>query len=229
MLLSHPKLSTGNHFDLAIRNWENALAIDPNQYIWRRRIQQFGPILEKPYPFYDWVPKARKEILARGETPKTQPIFLTESELASPRQKPGNQAEAAVSPDPSNSLTRDFQNVDSSISIIPSKPKPGDSFRVFINLSLKNSELVSWNNESLPAQIYIPKSDFSSRPILKMWRQFPNEAHSDELRIFDFELQMPIKPNEQNTIECFVVVDLCDKKTGLCFSRRIDLTFLPAR
>ena len=46
------------------------LDIDPNQYIWRRRIQQYGPRLDKPYPFYDWgAASAREEIAARGETP----------------------------------------------------------------------------------------------------------------------------------------------------------------
>ena len=32
-------------------------------------MQQYGPRLDKPYPFYDWVETAREEIRARGETP----------------------------------------------------------------------------------------------------------------------------------------------------------------
>ncbi|MFQ5677507.1 MAG: hypothetical protein ACE5G1_16580, partial [bacterium] len=56
-------------FQAAVENWVKALEIDPNQYIWRRRIQQYGPRLDKPYPFYDWVPKARREIKERGERP----------------------------------------------------------------------------------------------------------------------------------------------------------------
>ena len=56
-------------FQAAVDAWKGALDIDPNQYIWRRRIQQYGPRLDKPYPFYDWVPQAREEIAARGETP----------------------------------------------------------------------------------------------------------------------------------------------------------------
>ena len=38
-------------FQRAIDAWGQALALDPNQYIWRRRIQQYGPRLDKPYPF----------------------------------------------------------------------------------------------------------------------------------------------------------------------------------
>jgi len=69
-------------FELALRSWETALAADDRQYIWRRRIQQYGPRMDKPYPFYDWVAKAQKEIRARGETPIPLPVALTGAELA---------------------------------------------------------------------------------------------------------------------------------------------------
>ncbi|MCH8054071.1 MAG: tetratricopeptide repeat protein, partial [Planctomycetes bacterium] len=51
----------------AVGQWGEALATNPNQYIWRRRIQQYGPRLDKPYNFYSWVEQARSEIKARGE------------------------------------------------------------------------------------------------------------------------------------------------------------------
>ncbi|MEL6527368.1 MAG: hypothetical protein AAFQ07_16825, partial [Chloroflexota bacterium] len=56
-------------FTNAVTHWTAALNHDPNNYIWRRRIQQYGPRLDKPYSFYDWVSDARSEIEARGETP----------------------------------------------------------------------------------------------------------------------------------------------------------------
>ena len=56
-------------FARAVKHWRRALDIDPNQYIWRRRIQQYGPRLNKPYSFYDWVRQARQELTARGENP----------------------------------------------------------------------------------------------------------------------------------------------------------------
>ena len=36
-------------FQAAIDAWCRALELDPNQYIWRRRIEQYGPRLTKPY------------------------------------------------------------------------------------------------------------------------------------------------------------------------------------
>ena len=54
-------------FQAAIDTWGRALDLDPNQYIWRRRIQQYGPRLDKPYAFYDWIEAAEKDLHARGQ------------------------------------------------------------------------------------------------------------------------------------------------------------------
>ena len=59
----------GTDFQTAVNHWSKARSIHPNQYIWRRRIEQYGPRLEKPYPFYDWVETATREIGARGDQP----------------------------------------------------------------------------------------------------------------------------------------------------------------
>jgi hypothetical protein len=48
-------------FQRALDHWQAALGLDPNQYIWRQRTQQYGPRLEKPYSSYDWVEKAHAD------------------------------------------------------------------------------------------------------------------------------------------------------------------------
>ena len=62
---------------VAVDFWSMALQEDPNQYIYRRRIQQYGARLGKPYPFYDWVESAQAEIRERGETPVDLTVPLT--------------------------------------------------------------------------------------------------------------------------------------------------------
>ena len=69
-------------FRKAVEHWERALALDSNQYIWRRRIQQYGPRLDKPYPFYDWIPEARADIEARGQSPVTLAVEPAGAEFA---------------------------------------------------------------------------------------------------------------------------------------------------
>ena len=67
------------NFDEAAKFWSEALAANPNQYIWRRRIQQYGPRQDKPYPFYDWIETAQREIRERGEQPIELSADLTAS------------------------------------------------------------------------------------------------------------------------------------------------------
>jgi hypothetical protein len=62
--------------------WRRALAGDSGQYIWRRRLQQYGATGGKPYSFYAWVEQARREIRARGETPVKLTVELTGPERA---------------------------------------------------------------------------------------------------------------------------------------------------
>jgi len=52
-------------FQKAVEQWSAALEIDPNQYIWCRRIQQYGPRLDKPYSFYDWSILSQRQVSSR--------------------------------------------------------------------------------------------------------------------------------------------------------------------
>src|SRR5215469_3607288 len=87
-------------FQKAVEQWSAALEIDPNQYIWRRRIQQYGPRLDKPYPFYDWVATARKEIAVRGETPVPLSVEPAGAEIAHPEKTFAGSQGNVKEPDP---------------------------------------------------------------------------------------------------------------------------------
>lgn len=55
----------------AMAHWKRAVALDKGQYIWRRRVQQYSSPKDRPYTFYNWMDKAKKEIEARGDKPPT--------------------------------------------------------------------------------------------------------------------------------------------------------------
>ncbi len=67
-------------FAQAVAGWQAALALNPRQYIWRRRIQQYGPALDKPYPFYPWIDEAREALRDRGVEPAPLRAGLSTSE-----------------------------------------------------------------------------------------------------------------------------------------------------
>ena len=108
-----------NDFERAHQHWNQALTINPNQYIWRRRIEQYGPKLTKPYPFYNWVEKAISEIKARGEVPVELSVPLTGTETAiNGRSKAQDESE---NPDPEAKIFADENNfVSVSSTIVPS-------------------------------------------------------------------------------------------------------------
>lgn len=78
--MRYDRTSTPADFRASVAAWSQALEAKPNQYIWRRRIQQYGPRLDKPYPFYGWIATAQQEISARGETPIELPVALSHTE-----------------------------------------------------------------------------------------------------------------------------------------------------
>ena len=108
-------------FQAAVTAWSQALELDPNQYIWRRRIEQYGPRLAKPYPFYDWVEQARDEITSRGQ----KPIELAEepygSELASPSRGSLKATEqVSDEPDPLGRINRDRRHlIEAEVVVVP--------------------------------------------------------------------------------------------------------------
>ena len=91
-------------FRQAVEHWEAALDVDPNNYIWRRRIQQYGPRLDKPYPFYDWVPTARAAIEARGAAPVPLEVEPGGAEFAEPAETFVTADETVSEPDPDNRI-----------------------------------------------------------------------------------------------------------------------------
>ncbi|HMQ23021.1 MAG TPA: hypothetical protein PKE00_11065, partial [Planctomycetota bacterium] len=75
-------------FQAAIDAWTRAIDAAPQNYIYRRRIQQYGPRLDKPYPFYDWVEEARNDLKQRGHEPPPLLVEPEGAEVARPLNKP---------------------------------------------------------------------------------------------------------------------------------------------
>ena len=120
-------------FQAAIDAWGRALELDPNQYIWRRRIEQYGPRLAKPYAFYDWVVQAKAEISRRGETPVPLTVEPYGSELAGPVRDVLAEASAPFEPDPKGQIHRDEQRlIEAEVVVVPTRVRPGQAARVHV-------------------------------------------------------------------------------------------------
>ena len=213
-------------FQAAIHNWGTALQLDPNQYIWRRRIQQYGPRLEKPYPFYDWVPEAEEAIRTRGETPVELSVRPDGAEIASPVQR-FTAAEPAVEPDPLGRVVRIKPgNVTAEVTLVPDTVAPGQTVRVHVVLRLdavQKTEL-HWNNEEAdPLRLWLDFPDgwdVSNRLLLSAVPQTPT---SNEPRSLEFEVRVPASASNSGSVFAYALFHVCEEADGICRFARLDI------
>lgn len=205
-------------FQAAINAWGRALDIDPNQYIYRRRIQQYGPRLTKPYPFYDWVVRARSELSSQGQ----QPVKLISEPVGAEIAEPATDVQPAIgayeSPDPRGRIDQDLEKLVSlSVTVVPGTIAKGEAVRVHLELRPQGS--AHWNNEAEPLTIWIDVPDGCSveKPLL-LARQ-PEQPESSEIRSLDFEFKTA-KDTSLDTIRGYALYYVCEDQRGQCLYRR---------
>ncbi len=211
-----------NDFQAAVVAWGTALDLDPNQYIWRRRIQQYGPRLDKPYPFYDWVPEAEAAIRARGEKPIALPVRPVGAEIAKPSKTFAIQSEKPKNPDPAGKLTRETKSVIVEAVTVPAQVKPGSSVRVHLTLRLAPTTTDHWNNEAEPLRVWVdpPEGVPVSERLVRA--EQPRTVTSQEERTVGFEIQLPKTASGTIRIPVFAVYHVCNDDGGQCRFVRTD-------
>lgn len=210
-------------FMQAVNHWTAALNYDPNNYIWRRRIQQYGPRLDKPYPFYDWVLQARADIQARGDEPIILSIEPAGAEFAAPMQNFDTQLKQS-NPDPDNRIYQDTEPlILADIVVVPPQIVAGESVRVHI--TLRTSQDAHWNNEVDDTLLWLHEADQwqIDRPLQTVAKG--DGDTSNENRHFEVELRstsdMPIG---QQLINAYSLYYICEDVNGICLYRRQDFT-----
>ena len=220
----------------AVNRWGLALSVNPNQYIWRRRIQQYGPRLDKPYNFYFWVGEARKAIAARGETPVKLSVEPLGSELAPPARPDKSAGAVSASGEgftmaksckaTTDRLLRDTQNfvvVDTIVT--PARVRPGHRVRVRANFRVNDKTRPYWNNEADDLAMCL--EPLSGARIGEASLTFANPAQPEtrEPRTLEFEVAVDdsAEPGPL-TIDAYALYYVCENKGGKCRYLRKDFT-----
>ena len=206
----------------AVEAWNRALVADPDQYIWRRRLQQYGPRLSKPYPFYDWVPDARSDIRDRGDEPVELTTEPQGSEFADPADESADLPETASDQRPDARVTEDpGRLIAVDPVVIPPVAPPGHTVRIHLFLK-PNQELdAHWNNEAGFSEAWVDPPEG--------WLASPEHQHlppgsgdvSSETRHIESEVTIP-EDAGSSTVE--IPIDLfyygCEGRSGVCVYRR---------
>jgi len=220
-------------FQNAVAAWTRALSLDPANYIWRRRIQQYGPRLEKPYPFYDWIAGARKDLEDRGETPASLVAEPIGSEIAHPaRRFAASAAEAgsaagAPEPDPQGKLPRDEKGlVQPEIVVAPEPVQPGHSARIYVYLRPSRKLKAHFDPEGGTVQLQLkppPGWQVDSRLLTLFPRPFSGHGAPPSVR-FEFEVQVPKDASPgKASLNGYVTYPVCEDVSGACQYLRRDL------
>ena len=211
-------------FREAVEHWGAALDADPNQYIWRRRIQQYGPRLAKPYPFYDWVETARREIAARGETPVKLAVDPRGAEIAQPAKRFAADAGDATRPDPNGRIRRDEKGlIRFEQTVVPAAIEPGGTARVHLVFRPATRIEAHWNNEAGDLEVWIDPPAGWRVDRRRLSVPNPPELVSDEPRRLELELESPADFSGTATVPGYALYYVCEDVKGTCLYRRKDL------
>ena len=210
-------------FAKAVVYWGRALEVDPNQYIWRRRIQQYGPRLAKPYSFYDWVEEAREVIHSRGETPVTLAAEPGGAEFAHPVESFEAHDSPEDEPDSRGRILRDQEGlIKAETTVVPAVIEAGESVRVHVVFRPNVDIKAHWNNEvdELVYWVDTPQGWEVDEPLLRV--PMPPVPVSQEVRKVEFELKSPANASS-TPIRSYVLYYVCEDVNGTCLFRRQDV------
>jgi len=207
----------------AERHWARALDLDPNRYIWRRRVQQYGPRMAEPYAFFDWIRDARRDIAARGDTPTALAVEPGDSEFEKPDPRVAAANAPATEPDPRGRIRRDageFVQVDSTA--VPTNPTPGDTVRVHVTFRPNARTKAHWNNSVDPLVYWLTPPagvGVSARALVA-----PNADTevSQETRTVEYDVTTP-RNGGTVTIPGYALYYVCEDVNGVCMYRRHDI------
>lgn len=210
-------------FGKAITAWRSALEMNPNQYIWRRRIQQYGPRLDKPYSFYDWIPSARRDITARGEKPNPLSAEPSGSEFAKPAKSNSQAATQLQHPDPKGKVSRDKAKLVTVTQVtVPSTKGDGKAIRIHLRFQPSKSAKIHWTNDAGNISLFPAKRDSYTIHDLQL-PSLPKAETSTEERLIEFEIRPRQGKKLPTSIKATSFYYVCKDTDGVCLYLRQDL------
>ncbi len=212
-------------FQEAIAAWTKALQLNPPNYIFNRRLQQYGPRLMKPYPFYTWIEEAKEAIVARGEEPPPLRVALEGSEIALPDRQ-GVQAQEAsanapAEPDPTGLLPLDIKGLVKFESVVaPAPATAGQNARIYLRFQPDQMQKVTWDNEAGELRVWVKTPEGLVLAQQYMESDIPRVSSSNELRSLEIEIGIPESLRGETSLEGYAMYYVCEGDEACVYMRQ---------
>ncbi|MHC5009790.1 MAG: hypothetical protein ACYTG6_02440 [Planctomycetota bacterium] len=207
-------------FQRALDAWSGALRANPRQYIWRRRIQQYGPRPDKPYPFYDWVERAREEIRARGEVPVALPVALTRSERAGRDGAAEPTDDPVPAPDPEGTVpTEGAELIEVESAVAFDTSGRSGAAEVHLTVGPGSAEQATWHADGGEVAMWIEAPEgWTLRPqrMIAPPPGPPSATPGADRLHFECEVRPPEDFDGEATLEGYVLCPVCRTEDGVC-------------
>lgn len=214
-------------FKHAVTYWKKALLLDPSNYIARRRVQQYGPQLDKPYPFYNWIAQARQEITARGETPLPLLVEPRGAEITLP-EKNLPKTKTPPHPDPENKLPQDEQRLFNHIVVfVPHTDQKTEAYRVFVDMKPFHQG-TKWNDEAGPTTLRpVAPPNWTVHPeVIEFTPVKGTPANANRSIEFELRRSKPADPFVETfppTLSLQFFLNVCHGEPEVCQFLRFDI------
>lgn len=171
-------------FQQAVDAWRRGMELDPSHYIYRRRIEQYGPLLTKPYPFYPWVAAARKALGTKAPPLAAEP---TGTELA---------GRTVLDPDAPDDKRPDTKKADQSVkdglrfeaTVVWLTGRKGRmAARVHLHVMPAGNRVLLWD-ASAPVILYVETPEGFDRDGSRYERRLVGRDPAEEVVPFDLEV-----------------------------------------
>ena len=201
---------SSDDFQIAVDLWSQALDERPGQYIWRRRIQQYGPRLDKPYPFYNWVQEARKDLQAAGKTPHSLQVEPSGSEVAQPSRRGKEGGQPPRFPDAKDKLPNNSNFLEVTVTTIP---HTDDNKKGRLHLLLTPSKEGHWSSDAQEVELWYRPKEGAPIFLTNEITPLPANLETSSLpRVLEGDFSLPKNPSG----DLVLFYSLCETENAVC-------------
>ena len=189
-------------FQAAIDAWRRAAKLQPRNAVFRRRVQQYGPQMDRPFAFYDWVEAARQAVVGQKQTPIVLSAEPTPAECARAERQFRKSSTRGPEGDPRDKVKHDRDGLIELTGVVVRGTETENRCIAEVHLIFRPNEKADarWSNDADSLRVWI--DDSKSGEFTRRFVEHPNPAgaSSAEERTLNFAVKLPAMQKRMVTI-----------------------------